>query len=208
LKSWIRENREYGNAMPINSGKISNRTEADPRNVEYDLLTAGDRGQPGPPDIPKYLILNGNRKNFEKFYFVRSILKIHPTLVQFFQFAGIGLVGTAAHFSGLILLVHLFAVQVVIASGFGFVMGALVNYSLNYVFTFRSNKKHTEALVKFFAVAAIGLAFNSAIMAITTTIFKMHYLPGQVIATGSVLIWNFIGNRFWTFQEKANATGN
>ncbi|MGH8547000.1 MAG: GtrA family protein [Methylococcales bacterium] len=139
---------------------------------------------------------------------MRSLLKRNPTLAQFIQFAGIGVIGTAAHFSSLILLVRLLDVQAVIASGFGFVMGALVNYFLNYAFTFRSNKKHTEALVKFFAVALIGLAFNSAIMAITTTIFKLHYLLGQVIATGSVLIWNFIGNRFWTFQEKANATGN
>ena len=119
---------------------------------------------------------------------------------QFFSFAAVGVVGTAAHYSTLIALVQFMHVNPVVSSGAGFIVGALVNYALNYRLTFRSTKLHRDSMPKFFLVALFGLAFNTAIMALMTEIWKVYYLIAQVLATAAVLVWNFAVNRYWTFR--------
>jgi len=78
------------------------------------------------------------------------------TSQQFFTFAGIGAIGTAGHYATLILLVQAMNVSPVFATTTGFVIGALINYLLNYRITFKSNKQHRETITKFFSVAAMG----------------------------------------------------
>jgi putative flippase GtrA len=119
---------------------------------------------------------------------------------QFFSFAAVGAVGTLAHYSTLIALVQVSHINPVVASGVGFTIGALVNYALNYRLTFRSTKLHRDSMPKFFLVALSGLVFNTMIMELVTVILKQHYLVGQVLATATVLFWNFTVNRFWTFR--------
>ena len=121
---------------------------------------------------------------------------------QFITFAGVGVIGTLTHYAVLVILVQIAELTPVLASGAGFVSGALVNYCLNYRITFHSNKRHHEAIIKFFTVASIGLLLNTLVMALATEILYIHYLLSQMVATGLVLIWNFAGNRYWTFREK------
>jgi putative flippase GtrA len=121
---------------------------------------------------------------------------------QFCKFTGVGAIGTAAHYVTLITLVQLTGTNAVLASSVGAIVGALVNYHLNYHFTFRSNKAHHDAIVKFFLVAGVGFIFNAVLMALLTEYLQLHYLLSQVITTGIVLVWNFTGNRLWTFRKK------
>ena len=101
-------------------------------------------------------------------------------------------------------MVEIVSVRPVYSSIAGFVVGALVNYFLNYHITFKSAKSHHEAMPKFFAVALVGFAMNTVIMGVTSESFGLHCLLAQVISTGVVLIWNFTGNRLWTFWERAD----
>lgn len=121
---------------------------------------------------------------------------------QFLLFAGVGAIGTAAHYGVLIALVRLARTDAVLASTAGFVVGAGVNYALNYLFTFNSSKRHTEALPKFFTVALLGMGINAAIMAGLVHQAGVHYLLAQIVATGLVLVWNFAGSKLWVFREK------
>lgn len=125
-----------------------------------------------------------------------------PLLQQFLSFALIGLLGTAAHFLVLYALVSRLDFGPVLASSVGAVTGALVNYGLNYRLTFRSRKRHLDALPKFLAVAGGGWLLNGALMAILLSRLDIHYLLAQVVVTGIVLVWNFLANRFWTFGER------
>ena len=123
------------------------------------------------------------------------------TSLQFIIYAGIGAIGTTAHYATLILLVQVIRTNPVIATTTGFIVGALVNYLLNYRITFHSNKPHREALSRFFSVASLGAIINTAIMAIGITMFDLHYLFIQVIATCFVLALNFTINKYWTFAD-------
>jgi putative flippase GtrA len=75
---------------------------------------------------------------------------------------------------------------------------------LNYRFTFRSTQRHRVAIPRFLGVAAAGMLVNSLIMALLTRGIGWHYLVAQVISTGIVLLSNFVGNRLWTFKERAD----
>ena len=100
-------------------------------------------------------------------------------LVKFITFAGVGVIGTCTHYLALIISVQGFGIAPVIASALGFSIGALINYLLNYKFTFRSNKRHTETVVKFYSVALAGLIINTLIMALAIAILPLHYIFSQ-----------------------------
>lgn len=120
---------------------------------------------------------------------------------QFVSFALIGAIGTSGHYMTLISLVELAHISPVIATTCGFVVGALINYILNYRFTFRSNKPHHEALSKFLTVALLGAAVNTGLMYLLNQQLGLHYFLAQLLATGLVLVFNFLLNRIWTFAE-------
>ncbi|MBW8371826.1 MAG: GtrA family protein [Thiobacillus sp.] len=120
---------------------------------------------------------------------------------QFSLFSLVGAVGTIAHYALLFFLVSQLTVHPVAASVAGALLGALINYILNYRFTFRSARRHREALPRFLAIAAVGLALNTALMWLLVEPLRLHYLISQLIATACVLLWNYLGNRHWTFEK-------
>ncbi len=120
---------------------------------------------------------------------------------QFIFFASIGIIGTLGHYLTLVSLVELLALAPVYATTLGFIVGALINYTLNYHYTFRSNKRHRDALSKFMLIALIGALFNYAIMYIGTGYSHFHYIIIQLFATAVVLLWNFLMSKLWAFSQ-------
>lgn len=121
------------------------------------------------------------------------------TLKQFIVFTGVGGIGTGGHYLTLITLVENHILSAVPASVAGFGVGAVINYLLNYHFTFNSKKSHKEAMSKFFIVASIGAVINTALMYVGVNIVHTYYLLAQIAATAIVLLWNFLINKYWTF---------
>lgn len=119
---------------------------------------------------------------------------------QFIQFAIIGAVGTAGHYLVLILLVELLDWSPVVATSYGFLVGALINYILNYNFTFCSNAPHHIALSKFLLVALFSALVNTGLVYIFHEKLEIYYLLAQVFTTGIVLLLNFTLQRAWTFR--------
>jgi putative flippase GtrA len=122
-----------------------------------------------------------------------------PLFLQFIRFASAGATGTAVHYAFLLILVHFSLAQPVTASILGSFCGALINYLLSHHWVFKSNRGHRETFTRFFIISAIGLALNAALMYVLVAMSGIHYLPSQLVATGIVLLWNFLGNRFWAF---------
>jgi putative flippase GtrA len=118
--------------------------------------------------------------------------------IKFILFALVGVVGTSAHYLLLYQLVESYAVNAVIASGYGAVAGLIVNYGLNYLITFNSQQSHLRTFPKFAVIASIGFGFNMGLM--TLLIAQFYYLYAQILTTLLVLIWNFLGNSLWTFK--------
>jgi putative flippase GtrA len=123
------------------------------------------------------------------------------------RFAAVGAVGTAAQYLVLWFGVTAVALSATVASGAGFVLGAVVNYLLNYHYTFASDRPHAAAAARFFTVAGAGLLINTALMHALVVWVTWHYMLAQVLATAVVLLWNFLVNRHWTFGVSAPVRG-
>ena len=122
--------------------------------------------------------------------------------LQFTKFIGVGALATGIHYAILIALVEQGHTDAVTASTIGYAISGVVNYLLNYYFTFSSQEKHSLAALKFTLVAGTGLALNSLIMYLAIVLAGIYYLLGQVMATIIVLFWNYLANRYWTYKSR------
>lgn len=121
--------------------------------------------------------------------------------IEFLVYSIVGACATASQYLTLILLVELGNMHAVYASTIGSIIGSVVSFFMNHNLTFKSAKRHRETLIQFYSVAAVGTSLNALLMYIGVDKFHLHYMVAQVVTTGLVLIWNFSGNRWWTFRE-------
>jgi putative flippase GtrA len=124
----------------------------------------------------------------------------HERAVQFLHFAVMGALGTGIHYAILIVLVSEFNQSASLSAMIGATAGAFANYFLNYHFTFASDRRHREALPRFLAMAALGVAMNGLIVE-ALTLYKLNYLVAQIIATLVILGINFMVSRTWIFRK-------
>lgn len=126
---------------------------------------------------------------------------------QFFQFAAVGLSGTAVQYLSIQVAVMLqFSLlgksPAVTGSAIGYLLGSVVNYILNYFLTFGSGKSHVEAASKYFSVLAVGWLINLGLMTLLVETWGIWHWYAQVFTTGLVLCWNFAGSKLWAFKDK------
>lgn len=126
---------------------------------------------------------------------------------RFLRFAVVGAIGTAAHYALLLALVEGAGADPVAGSVAGFLLGALVNYTMNRTLVFRSDRAHVEALPRFLAIAGMGLCWNALLMYVLVDMLGVHYLIAQVFTTGLLLGWHYVGNALWTFRRRATPPG-
>ena len=82
-----------------------------------------------------------------------------------------------------------------------FLVATLVNYLLSIRFVFvsgqRFRRRWETALV--FAVSAVGLAVNSAILWLCVERAQLALLLSKLVATGTVFAWNYLARRIFIF---------
>jgi len=128
---------------------------------------------------------------------------------QFVLFAAIGALSTACHFVILVALHEAANVAVVPATSLGATVGAVVSYALNRRYTFRGSSPTGSAFARFILVAVGGLVINSTAMAVLQILAAgVSYLVLQCVVTGTVLVYSFTLNKYWTFQDAPTARSN
>lgn len=120
---------------------------------------------------------------------------------QFVAFFGVGVVAAIIHYSLLIGLVEIFFYDPVSATLAGYVVGGIVSYVLNRVYTYEAGRSVFEAGWRFALVAAVGFVLTWLLMAIFTRWMNWHYLAAQIVTTGIVLIWSFLAHKYWSFRD-------
>lgn len=120
--------------------------------------------------------------------------------IQFSRFFLVGAVSALVQFSILISLVEFFLINPIWSSTAGYSVAAIINYSLNHYFAFKSNLPHKKSLVRFAANAGFGISLNFLLMKIF--LIKYTYILSQILASAIILGWNFLVHRYWTFCAK------
>lgn len=121
-------------------------------------------------------------------------------------FLCVGGASTAAHYLVMLLLMRA-GMPAVIASGVGFILGALLNYLLNEQITFHSNEQRRITAPRFAVAAATGLLLNHLLL----TALMRTGLPtvlAQLLTTMGVIVWNYCIHGAWTFRSHQNCGRN
>ena len=121
---------------------------------------------------------------------------------EFVKFGLVGAVGTACHYATLIGLVELLGMNPAIATTAGFAVGMVVNYRLNYSYTFHSDAAHLVAAPKFFSIGIVTGALNGLLLHVGANVAQLNYLAVQIVATLGLFIANFVLNSLWTFRGR------
>jgi putative flippase GtrA len=119
----------------------------------------------------------------------------------FSSFLVVGAICTTLQYAILVVLVQTTGANATLASTIGFAASTVLNYALNYRFTYRATTPHATSFPRFIAVALAGLALNATIVYAGTEVAGVHYLLAQLAATGAVLFWNFFVNLKWSFSK-------
>ena len=89
----------------------------------------------------------------------------------------------------------------VTASVVGYALGIVVNYLLNYRFTFGCDEQHHVVIPKFLTVMVVGMFINAAVMYTGINWLGFHYMLAQLAAVAVVLLLSFTANRLWAFAD-------
>lgn len=123
----------------------------------------------------------------------------------FIKYCIVGLSGTAIDVISLFVLVEIFYFNVIIGSICSFIIAATNNFLLNKVWTFRNKSNNFRKLfIKFLLVSVFGFILTVISMYIFVNIIRIWYILAKLITSAVVLVWNFLGNKLWTFSNKNN----
>ncbi len=121
---------------------------------------------------------------------------------QISTFFGVGLVSIVADYGTLMLLREVFEINPVYGALAGYMVGGLVNYLLNRMHTFTTERDHIDAGLRFIGVMAVGFSLTGLFMWMFAEKLEIPYLIARVLTTGIVFCWNFGAHKLWTFGER------
>jgi putative flippase GtrA len=124
------------------------------------------------------------------------------TFNKLFFYGLVGLLGTAIHFSTLVLLVEIFGLGPTFSSSIGFILTVIISFFLNKNYTFKvPGESSSTMLFKYILVSWSGFILNSLIMYLTVQVMSVNYMIGQAVVIVVLPITNFLLNNYWTFKE-------
>jgi len=132
-------------------------------------------------------------------YFKRE----YPGLYEFFKFGIVGLSGAVLNLMVFYLMTRFLGVHYMGSAVVAFVLAATSNYLLNKVWTFNEKIGHKIArkFVQFFVVSIVTLGINLGILFALVENVGIHYMLAQAIAILLSMIFNYVGNKIWTFRK-------
>jgi len=138
--------------------------------------------------------------------FTSSLLTLVKLGLRFLVSGGIA---TAAHWAVLWGLVNI-QVDAVLASSVGAFVGAVVNYFLQYFFTFRTQRKHKQTLMAYIPAVLVSWLLNLGLFySLYGSLFSMPMfsdpLLAQVVTTGIVMVVNFLLYKKVVFRAKSES---
>ena len=104
------------------------------------------------------------------------------------------------------ILPELFGYRLYIATALGFIAGLIFNYIFSILFVFQTARDHItgrsfQSFMVFTLIGLIGLGLTELGMYAGTELLGIHYMLVKMIVTGIVLIWNYLGRKFFVFRQ-------
>ncbi|ACV64800.1 GtrA family protein [Desulfofarcimen acetoxidans DSM 771] len=131
---------------------------------------------------------------------------IHKNL-QFIKFSIVGVINTIISFILYYILISI-NINYLISSILSYSIGMINSFLLNKYWVFiKKSTTHKHYFIKFIIVNIFTLSINSMLLYIFVSKFNINLLLSQFFVTLLVLMINFWGNKFWTFNIKDKLGG-
>jgi putative flippase GtrA len=127
---------------------------------------------------------------------------------QFRELACFGIVGSSGTIVNSVVLwvlVHSCGLPVALASLLATEVAIIHNFVLHDHWTFRAHRTHgswIERLVRFHSVSLGGLILTVCVVWLATAAAHIRLIPANLLASAIVMVWNYIGNRRWTWGRR------
>lgn len=123
-----------------------------------------------------------------------------PLFLQFLKFGIVGVSNTLIFFAVYTLLLKVFGVWYLAASGIGFAVGAVNGFLWNRAWTFKGHVGDALTPVRWFVVQTSGLFLNLGLVYLFVDGVGLDELVGQAVTIAIVTVTTFFANRAWTFR--------
>ncbi|HNS64429.1 MAG TPA: GtrA family protein [Anaerolineaceae bacterium] len=138
--------------------------------------------------------------------------------VRFFRFAAVGALGSVVDFGVFNLLVH-FGIPSILSSAISFILAVINNFLWNRYWTYPDSRSKSlgNQLIQFSLVSLVGMGIRAFLFILIEShliemferfSWKISLSPTFLghnstltIAILVVLIWNFLANRYWTYND-------
>lgn len=122
--------------------------------------------------------------------------------LQLFKFGVVGASGYAVNLAVFAALTQAFDVHHIPAAVGAFCVAVSNNFLWNRRWTFAATDGHAGfQAARFFAVSAVALGVNLALLELLVSALGAAEVPSQAIAVAVAMPVNFIGNKLWTFDR-------
>lgn len=150
-------------------------------------------------------------------------MSMNNLLAQILKFAIVGGISFLVDFAVYGIMCNVLGVHYVIAGVAGFFVSVVVNYllSMKFVFVSKEDMRKDKEFVIFVILSLIGMVLNSVILYICIDLIYMHWLwlnqileieimnlAAKIIATGIVMVYNFVSRKIFLEKEGNGRNGN
>ena len=122
---------------------------------------------------------------------------------ELLRFLITGILAVGTDFSSYYLLMDLMPIDM--AKGTSFILGSIVAFILNKMWTFESNAQTAPALLQFSLLYTTTFFANVLVNHLTLAWIVNIHLIGFLFATATSTVLNFIGMKFWVFKSDGSA---
>ncbi len=112
-----------------------------------------------------------------------------------------GGIATLCHFALMALLIH-WQINPLQATAAGATLGAVVNYVLQFHFTFAARARHQTALPAYLVTVAAGWLLNLILFRVFLAWLDGHAAPAQVLTTALITVLNMIWYKRFVFHDR------
>lgn len=125
--------------------------------------------------------------------------KIKKLLEQLVKFGIVGVIATLLEWIIFYICTNQLKIHYSISTIIGFSISTIFNYWASVKWVFDVNKEKSEKLnfILFVVLSIVGLGLNELILWICIEKFAIYNMIGKIIATGIVMVFNFITRKLF-----------
>ena len=123
------------------------------------------------------------------------------TRTQFIRYVLVALASFCAQYTVFSLLIEMLDLYPTLASALGYLAGSVINYILNYIYSFRSQHRHSSTILRFYGAVAFGFCVNTACMFLLNEQVGLWVWPSQVTASVITVLVNFWVMKWLVFDR-------